>query len=327
LQFPYPAVLDRWPAFFLFVMFAWMELVWSGRDVPAQLAMAILLYSAWSWLGMLAFGRETWLARADMFSAVFGIFSRFAPLTSAPDHKGGLRLRIPGSGLISDQVPSPATMLLVVALLATVTFDGLLETPLWARIDVAIIDTPDESFLWSVLHLSEAAALRWAHTLGLVLFVGFFAAAYILFCKLMAWASGTKEETLALAQRFVFTLLPISIAYHIAHYFSYLVNGSQLVIPLLSDPFGFGWDLFSTAAYKPDIGFVGPLLQWYVAVGAIVVGHVIAVYLAHVKALTVFGAPRVAVRSQLPIVVFMVGYTMLSLWILSQPIVETRPAA
>jgi hypothetical protein len=106
-----------------------------------------------------------------------------------------------------------------------------------------------------------------------------------------------------------------------------LVNGSQLVIPLLSDPFGFGWDLFRTAAYKPDIGFVGPLLQWYVAVGAIVVGHVIAVYLAHVKALTVFGAPRVAVRSQIPIVVFMVGYTMLSLWILSQPIVETSPAA
>jgi hypothetical protein len=262
-----------------------------------------------------------------MFSAMFGIFSRFAPLTSAPDHKGGLRLRIPGIGLISDQVPSPATMLLVVALLATVTFDGLLETPLWARIDVAIIDTPDESFLWSVLHLSEAAALRWAHSLGLVLFVGFFAAAYILFCKLMAWASGTKEETLALARRFVFTLLPISIAYHIAHYFSYLVNGGQLVIPLLSDPFGFGWDLFGTAAYKPDIGFVGPLLQWYVAVGAIVVGHVIAVYLAHVKALTAFGAPRVALRSQIPIVVFMVGYTMLSLWIISQPIVETSPAA
>src|SRR6478672_11134557 len=67
LQCPYPALLDRWPAFFLFVMFAWMELVWSGRDVPAQLATAILLYSAWSWLGMLAVGRETWLARADMF--------------------------------------------------------------------------------------------------------------------------------------------------------------------------------------------------------------------------------------------------------------------
>lgn len=327
LQYPYPAALDRWPAFFLFIVFAWMELVWSGRDVPAQLATAALLYSVWTWLGMLAFGRETWLARADMFTAVFGIFSRFAPLASAPDHKGGLRLRIPGSGLLTEQMPSPATMLLVVALLATVTFDGFLETPLWARIDIAIIDTPDDSFLWSVLHLSEAAALRWAHSLGLVLFVVFFAAAYILVCKLTAWASGTKEETLALARHFVLTLLPISIAYHIAHYCSYLFNGGQIVIPLLSDPFGFGWNLFGTAAYQPHIDFVGPLAQWYVAVGAIVIGHVIAVYLVHVKALTVFGTPRVAMRSQIPVVAFMVGYTMLSLWIVSQPIVETNPAA
>jgi hypothetical protein len=325
-QYPYPAALDRWPAFFLFVVFAWMELVWSGRDVPAQLAMAALLYSAWTWLGMLAFGRETWLARADMFTAVFGIFARFAPLASAPDDTGGLRLRIPGSGLLADQMPSPATMLLVVALLATVTFDGFLETPLWARVDIAIIDTPDDSFLWSVLHLSEAAALRWAHSLGLVLFIAVFAAAYVLFCKLMAWASGTKEETLALARRFVFTLLPISIAYHVAHYCSYLFNGGQLVISLLSDPFGFGWNLFGTAAYQPDIGFVGPMLQWYVAIAAIVIGHVIAVYLAHINALIVFGAPRVAMRSQIPVVLFMVGYTMLSLWILSQPIVETSPA-
>lgn len=119
---------------------------------------------------------------------------------------------------------------------------------------------------------------------------------------------------------FIFSLLPISIAYHIAHYFSYLFNGGQLVIPLLSDPFGFGWDLLGTASYRPDIGLVGPLLQWYVAVAAIVVGHVIAVYLAHATALSTFGERRAALRSQISIVVLMVGYTMLSLWILSQPI-------
>jgi hypothetical protein len=127
----------------------------------------------------------------------------------------------------------------------------------------------------------------------------------------------------ALARRFVFSLLPISIAYHIAHYFSYLFNGGQLIIPLLSDPFGFGWDLLGTTSYKPDIGLVGPILQWYVAVAAIIVGHVIAVYVAHLIALATFGDRRVALRSQLAILILMVGYTMLSLWILSQPIVET----
>jgi len=325
LRLPYPPALDCWPAFCMFVVFAWMELVWAGRDVPRQLATAALAYSGWTWLGMLAFGRERWMSHADMFTAVFGIFSRFAPLATAESHKGGVTVRVPGSGLLIDQPPSSATMMLVIALLATVTFDGLLETPPMARIDIAIIDAPDESFLWSVLHLSEAGALRLAHTVGLVLFIACFAAAYLLFCKLMVAASGKTKGALALARRFVFTLVPISIAYHIAHYFSYLFNGGQLIIPLLSDPFGFGWNLFGTAAYQPDIGFVGPLLQWYVAVAAILIGHVIAVYLAHIEALTTFGASRAALCSQTPIVVLMVGYTMISLWILSQPIVETGP--
>jgi hypothetical protein len=54
-----------------------------------------------------------------------------------------------------------------------------------------------------------------------------------------------------------------------------------------------------------------------------VIGHIIAVYLAHATALLTFSERRAALRSQISIVVLMVGYTMLSLWILSQPIVET----
>jgi hypothetical protein len=324
-RWPYPAALDRWPALLLFVVFAWMELVWDGRDVPARLAHAMLLYSGMTWLGMLAYGRQTWLARAEVFTIVFGIFARFAPLAVA-EGGGEIILRVPGSGLLDDRKTSAATMLLVVALLATVTFDGILETPLWARIDIAIIDAPDDSLMWTLFDFGEAGALRLAHSIGLVLFVVLFNAAYLLICKLMSIAAGGKcGGAASLARRFVFTLVPISIAYHIAHYFSYLFNGGQLVIPLLSDPFGFGWNVFGTASYQPDIGFVGPLLQWYVAVGAIVAGHVIAVYLAHVVALSTFGETRAALRSQIPIIALMVGYTMLSLWILSQPIVETLP--
>lgn len=322
-RWTYPAALDRWPALLLFVAFAWMELVWDGRDMPARLATAMLLYSGFTWLGMLAFGRETWLTRAEVFTIVFGIFARFAPLARADGPDRGLVLRFPGSNLLAGEEPSPATMLLVVALLATVTFDGVLETPLWARVDVAILGAPDESFLWTVLDLGEAAALRLGRTLGLGLFVALFAAAYVVVCRLMSAAGGGGRDALALARRFVFTLLPISIAYHVAHYFSYLFNGGQLVIPLLSDPFGFGWDLFGTASYRPDIGLVGPRLQWDVAVAAIVTGHVIAVYLAHIRALATFGDARAALRTQVPIIALMVGYTMLSLWILSQPIVET----
>ena len=109
------------------------------------------------------------------------------------------------------------------------------------------------------------------------------------------------------------------------HYFSYLAIGGQYIIPRLSDPLGRGSDLFGTAAYEPDIGIVGPWLQWSVAVVAVVAGHVIAVTLAHVAALRLNGSRHLVLLSQIPMLVLMVGYTMLSLWILSQPIVEMAP--
>jgi hypothetical protein len=53
-----------------------------------------------------------------------------------------------------------------------------------------------------------------------------------------------------------------------------------------------------------------------------VAGHVIAVYLAHSISLRLLRDPGRALRSQLPMLVLMVLYTMTSLWILAQPIVE-----
>jgi hypothetical protein len=115
--------------------------------------------------------------------------------------------------------------------------------------------------------------------------------------------------------------VPIAVAYHLAHYFSLLVTAGQFMIPLASDPFGFGWNLFGTAGYKVDLGAVSPYVFWYGAVVLIVAGHVIAVVLAHVEALRLFVSPRAAAASQVPMVALMVAYTMVSLWILAQPIV------
>ncbi len=63
--------------------------------------------------------------------------------------------------------------------------------------------------------------------------------------------------------------------------------------------------------------------MWITSVIAVVTGHIIAVWLAHVVALRRFGESGAALRSQIPMLFLMVGYTMLSLWILAQPVVET----
>ena len=118
------------------------------------------------------------------------------------------------------------------------------------------------------------------------------------------------------------SLIPIAIAYPLAQYLSYLLIAGQLVIPLASDPFGFGWNLLGTASYQLNIGVIGARFVWYTVKGTIVIGHIIAVYLAHVRAMRLF-SPRIsALNSRYSMLVLMVLYTLISLWILAQPIIE-----
>jgi hypothetical protein len=203
----------------------------------------------------------------------------------------------------------------VLLLLSTVTFDGFTATPAWARLDGA---------LYAALAPLGDARLTVIGTLGLLAFPVLFVLVYLGFARWMAWMADDELSTGAVARLFVLSLVPIAIAYHLAHYFTYLLIQGQLLVRLASDPLGFGWNLFGTARYRPDIGLVGARAVWYTAVVAIVLGHVIAVYVAHVVALREFRDRRAALRSQLPMLVLMVGYTVVSLWIIAQPIVETR---
>ena len=67
---------------------------------------------------------------------------------------------------------------------------------------------------------------------------------------------------------------------------------------------------------KIDIGIITAKQVWYLGVSAIVVGHVIAVYVAHIMAIRVFAERQAALKSQIPMLVLMIGYTMVSLWVL-----------
>jgi uncharacterized membrane protein len=54
----------------------------------------------------------------------------------------------------------------------------------------------------------------------------------------------------------------------------------------------------------------------------IVVGHVIAVVAAHTVAVERYRSLSAARKGHLPLLVLMIGYTVLSLWIISQPVVR-----
>ena len=116
-------------------------------------------------------------------------------------------------------------------------------------------------------------------TAGLVGFWLLFLGAYLAICAIMA--ALLARSPMELARSFALTLVPIAIGYHVAHYLVFLLIQGQYIVPLASDPFGKGWNLFGTAGYRVDIAIVGARFAWYAAVVAIVTGHVTAVYLGH----------------------------------------------
>jgi hypothetical protein len=294
--FKLPPAVGAWPAAALLLAFAWIEIVWKGNAVPANIAWLALGYSLLTWTGMFGFGREAWLKSGEVFTVYFGFLARLAPIEVKTNNE--LHLRAPAAGLLDQRPLSPSEAFFVLVMLAIVTFDGLRETPLWAVSDA---------------HWTAAA------TAGLLTMPWVFALAIFGVCALMGWLTATSASELA--RVFVPTLLPIALAYHVAHYLSYLLVAGQVVIPLASDPLGRGWDLVGTARYQVAVGIVGARFAWYTSVIVIVAGHVLAMYVAHRLALARFSNRRTARRSQYPLAALMVAYTMLSLWILAQPIV------
>ena len=341
--FDYPEGWDVWPALLLFVAFAWVENVYADASRPFNLGVLVLAYSAITWAGMLAFGKHRWLRHGEVFSVLFGIFARFSPTEARVSDSavcgscssgcvGGecvdcyecVELADPGErelnvrpyavGLTGIGRVSTATMVFVVAALATVTFDGIVETPRWVSFQTQLYGVAEVLFGGNALKAIDTLGLMMVPTLLLVL--------YLIFCLAMRSLAGERVPISEVAGAFVFSLVPIALAYNIAHFLSLLLINGQLIIPLASDPFGADWNVFGTASYEPNVSIVGAKFVWFLSVAVIVAGHIASVYAAHVIALRRLGDRRAALRSQYPMLALMVGYTAISLWILAQPIVE-----
>jgi len=309
-----------WPAVVLFLAFAWAELVWPSNAVPARLALVILAYSAITWAGMAMFGIAAWQQRGEAFSLFFDLFARFAPLSVVRGAAGErqLLIRAFGAGLTGSPVPSVSTTAFVIAVLATVAFDGIAETPFWQDTMGAALDGLYR--LGLLQHLGNVAAQTLVKTVGLLLAPCLFFAVYL---GTAAWGARLSgEAAMTVARRHVLSLVPIAIAYHLAHYLSYLLIQGQAIVPLVSDPFGYGWDLFGTRGHAPDIGVVDAGFIWNASVASVVIGHAVATMVGHRQAMDAHVDRRHALVSQLPLTALMVVYTMLGLWILSQPIVS-----
>ena len=342
-MFRYPEKLDVWPALLLFLVFAWLENVYTDGAQPLKLGILVLLYTTITLGGMVAFGKHTWLRHGEAFSVLFGFFSRFS-LTevrvsdtsvcrgcdaecalavegcvdcyqcfeAASRESRELNLRPFAVGLAHPSRVSAATAVFVILALATVTFDGLTATPGWVDFQTAVYRTAS---------LAGANAVTVIDTAGLVLLPVVFLSVFLVFSWAIRQLSGEPVPVSDVVRGFVFSLVPIALAYNLAHFLSLLLIQGQLIVPLVSDPFGLDWDLFGTADYGINIGVINAKFAWYISVAAIVTAHIISIYIAHVIALRRVPDHLMALRGQYPMMMLMVLYTATSLWIIAQPIV------
>jgi hypothetical protein len=327
---PYPARAGYWPALVLYFAFIWLELF--GRVTPFALSVALSVYTAITLAAVWWVGAEAWFRYGEIFSVFLRLVARLAPVEFAAGADGAptarFRLRTPLSGLLG-RAPEPPTLLLFgLFVLSATAFDGLHEARPWVRLfwsDLyrAVLSHWYGPDLFAAFPQLTALYRGWQAG-GLLASPFLYLAAYSGAIWLMDRITARRHGVAALRARFFHSLLPIALAYHVAHYFTLLLGQGPKVLALVSDPLGYGWNLFGTAGWLRGVWLPEPTAVWHAQVAVILAGHVAGVVVAHLEALRIFGNRRTAVLSQLPMLALMVAFTVAGLWILSLPF-ETAP--
>jgi hypothetical protein len=340
----YPVALGRWPAAVFLFGAVWSELVLPDRTSPTAIAALLGGYTLVTLLGMVLFGRIAWLRNAELFEVYLGWFGRVGPVgrrvvehqacegctegcdpahcvdcaecavaADPGERRPELRPWFAGLTEVGNAGWSDAGF--IVLALAAVTFDGLSETAPWGSVMTQLSTV----LLPVVGSLNTELAV---HTLGLLALWAAFLGAFGLASALTRRMHDPDRQPRPLGTivgAYAATLLPIAGGYLIAHYLTLLIQGVAWLPSLIANP-------LSTVA--PPLDWIPISAVWYLSVGAIVLGHIAAVVLAHRRALR-DSASR-PILAGLPLVLLMVGYTVLSLWIIAQPITEepaTSPPA
>jgi len=294
----YPDRVGAWPSVVALLGLIWIEVVTPLADDPRLLASAILIYTAVTVSGSVLFGSERWFGSVDPISRALSYFGRFAPFERTAD---GLAFRLPGMALTDPALVSGRDeVAFIVCLLYVTTFDGFVATWLWEAFAVAVVG----------VGVPPLVVYLVAYVAGFGLFLGAF-----------WWAMGvarqygstyiTREE---LGRRFAPSLLAIAVGYHLAHNLAFVLGLLPSVVVVGAAPL--------SPPQQPPI--LAGLPGWIsgVEMALVLGGHVIAVWVAHAAAYDLLPGRLAAIKSQYGITLVMVGYTMISLWIVTTPLVE-----
>ena len=302
-----------WPAAAAYFIFACLELTSGMANRPQVVAVLAIAYTVVTLAGMFLFGRDEWLERCEAFTVLFWVVGRFGPVEAEREETGAISavyVRPWGVGLLKPSASGWDRVFFLILMLSTLAFDGILGTPAWQDFNITLEP------VW--LPMGQLGFF-FVKTLGLTLVTIGFLLVFVAVIEMVIYFGNRKVDLVATATGFAYTLVPIALVYNAAHNYSYVVLQSQSLLPLLDDPLQKGWHLWpAVAGLQPSFALAQASTIWFAQIVLIVVGHVIAVYLSHLRAGERFRTAEKALLSQYPMLVLMVTYTMTSLLILAQ---------
>ncbi|MEA2499460.1 MAG: hypothetical protein QOH26_1865 [Actinomycetota bacterium] len=279
----------------------WFELVSGVGFESFWIVLVLVGYSLFVFTFRASLG-DQW-EEVDPFSILFGFASRTSPLRVEDD---GIYLRGWLGGLDDPKPMPPALYASVFFLLASTTLDNVKETVGWT----SFLSGTGLDALPDMLLNSLALAL--------------FAVPFFALFMLATWGAhhwtGRRVPMMLLGRHLGWSLIPIGVAYVLAHNAPLVMTGAPQLLQALSDPFQRGWNLLGTAGMFS--GFLpSPKLVWFLEIGLIVAGHILGVVAAHRSVVRLAEDHRAAVRAELPLTLLMATFTITTLWLLAQPLV------
>jgi len=296
LDRPYPNRLGAWPSVAGLLSLVWVEVATPLADDPRLLATVLAAYTVVTVGGAVVVGPDTWFARADPLARAFRFYGRLAPVGV---EGGRLRLRLPGGALPDTVLDGRDDVAFVVTLLFVTTYDGFVATGPWAAGARAVVG----------VGVPPVVVYLGAYLVGAL---GFYLA-YRASARLGRRRAETYLSATYLARRFAPSLLPIAAGYHLAHNLGSLLVLAPTVVTVAASP-------LSPPPSPPQLA---GLPAWFggLELAFVLLGHLLAVWVAHATAYDLFPSRLQAVRSQYGVTAVMIGYTMLSLWIVAEPYV------
>lgn len=280
-----------WPSVIGLLALVFVEVVSPVAESPPLLATVIIVYTTLTLAGTLIFGADAWFTHIDPIARVFQSYGRVAPLQRT---EAGLVFSPLNTGRTNQD--QRLAVPFIIALLWSTTYDGFVATQLWNSIARGLVG----------LGLPPLLVYFLAMAIGYSVFLWGFRLA----SRLARKTANTYLTVHALEQHFIPSLLPIAAGYHLAHFLGYFLSLLPALLIVVTRPLG-------PASPVPVLALPG----WFGGLELlfIILGHILAIWIAHATSFELFTGRLQPIRSQYPYIAIMVTYTMVSLWIVAQP--------